>query len=730
MLSNRKMILDRLKNDIKGNITKIKLYEEYENGKTVYYNPVKGEICSDYSEDNSKAGVKDGCLKWYIFNDNGNNDKVTMILDHNTTATVAYNSTGKNTEMKEVKTALENDTKNWKNVARLISAEEIAEITNNKNWNSLKSTEFFYFETNTINPGTTCNNSSNCKYGWLFDRTNKMCTSSGCYNNSDVEIRGYWTSTKNIGKDNYVWNVGYGGSLGNALGGGDVTYTDRYGIRPVIEIEKDLVKKSGLTVYSNGSIIFYDPVKNEICTNYSENNSKTGVKDGCLKWYIFNDNKDNSSANLLLDHNTTGSVVWSSVNNTEMKEVKTALETDTKNWKNDARLITVDDVARITGADKILKFDSKKSYKRPVTDIETQMSWFYFDGKGSTYEEWQTQVANKNTKSKYAWIFDNLKECTNYGCNNEGDNLGYWTSNSINSNNTTSVWYIYSHGMLGGGDSTVGTWNGVRPVTKIDKAKIKLQEPNIVISSSLPSSITKGDKYDIVDKTKSIGYTTCESNIDGKINDTSTLSKGTHTITCSSTTGLDNKVSTTKKITVTYTAYTITNQNEDAIKKSTWYNYTDSSMYSHANADTIMITHNNAQSFLRYDFQTISGVTNHIFYAAVISYVESETLVPGLYIISAPTFASWNTTNETVSNFRNNISINTWTRISLRYKSKYDKLSNVMLSQSNGSGTGRAYYTGLMVIDLTKTFGSGNEPSVEWCDKHINYFEGTTTIYK
>ena len=242
MLSNRKMILDRLKSDIKGNITKVKLYKKYENGYSIYYNPVKGEICTDYSEDNSKTGVKEGCLKWYIFNDDGNKDTVNMILDHNTTASVAYNSTGKNTEMKEVKTALETDTKNWVNEARLISAEEIAEITNNKNWNSLKSTEFFYFETNTTEPGTTCNSNGECKYGWLFDRTNKACTNSGCYNDSDVSINGYWTSTKNIGKDNYVWNVGYGGSLGNALGGGDVTYTDRYGVRPVIEIEKSKIK--------------------------------------------------------------------------------------------------------------------------------------------------------------------------------------------------------------------------------------------------------------------------------------------------------------------------------------------------------------------------------------------------------------------------------------------------------------------------------------------------------
>ena len=33
---------------------------------------------------------------------------------------------------------------------------------------------------------------------------------------------------------------------------------------------------------------------------------------------------------------------------------------------------------------------------------------------------------------------------------------------------------------------------------------------------------------------------------------------------------------------------------------------------------------------------------------------------------------------------------------------------------------------GLMVIDLTATFGAGNEPSKEWCDENISYFDGTT----
>lgn len=41
-----------------------------------------------------------------------------------------------------------------------------------------------------------------------------------------------------------------------------------------------------------------------------------------------------------------------------------------------------------------------------------------------------------------------------------------------------------------------------------------------------------------------------------------------------------------------------------------------------------------------------------------------------------------------------------------------------------------AYFDGFTIIDLTETFGSGNEPDKEWCDRNIDYFDGTTTIYK
>ena len=33
-------------------------YKKYENGTAIYYNPVEGKICSDYTEANSKTGTK------------------------------------------------------------------------------------------------------------------------------------------------------------------------------------------------------------------------------------------------------------------------------------------------------------------------------------------------------------------------------------------------------------------------------------------------------------------------------------------------------------------------------------------------------------------------------------------------------------------------------------------------------------------------------------------------
>lgn len=45
------------------------------------------------------------------------------------------------------------------------------------------------------------------------------------------------------------------------------------------------------------------------------------------------------------------------------------------------------------------------------------------------------------------------------------------------------------------------------------------------------------------------------------------------------------------------------------------------------------------------------------------------------------------------------------------------------------NGSAVCYRKELLIVDLTESFGSGNEPDKEWCDANIPYFVGTTYIY-
>ncbi|MEI3499789.1 MAG: type II secretion system protein [Bacilli bacterium] len=219
-------------NDAKKQAAKDSFYENGTAVTAVYYNPETGKKCDDYTEKNSTTGTKSGCMKWYVFNDKEENATVNVILDHNTTANVAYNSTGSNSEMKEVKEALENDTKDWKNTARLITANEIAKITGNTVFDASKENQdWFYLDSN--NQTQTANSTNKSKYAWLFDYTYD-CTNYGC-NTSDSSTLtlGYWTSTTETGTTNHAWRVFSSGDL-------TIDYVDTpdSGIRPVITISK------------------------------------------------------------------------------------------------------------------------------------------------------------------------------------------------------------------------------------------------------------------------------------------------------------------------------------------------------------------------------------------------------------------------------------------------------------------------------------------------------------
>ena len=215
-----------------GEVKKVSTTKKFENGTAVYYNPETGRKCSE-SESKSTTGTKSGCMKWYVFNDKSGNATVNVILDHNTTAGVAYNSTGNNSEMKEVADTLKKDTSTWKNTARLITANEVAKITGHPTFDASKEYQIlFCLDTNQPDTTTWCSKAQGTsKYAWLFDYTID-CTDYGC-NTPDSGTAGYWTSTQFKDNSTNAWLVSRSGSLLTY----DITIADR-GVRPVITISK------------------------------------------------------------------------------------------------------------------------------------------------------------------------------------------------------------------------------------------------------------------------------------------------------------------------------------------------------------------------------------------------------------------------------------------------------------------------------------------------------------
>jgi len=245
--------------------------------EVVYYDVGNGIAgCTNYHEDNSKTGYngmnptgnQTNCLKFYKYAEDATTK--TMILDHNTTATVAWYPTGTNqygpsTASGYVLDRLKSDTASWQGTiepsnylmdqtgqtsntkytidysgykARLITAQEITYITGNTGWDETStSSNWYYFHDFSQNiyagRGDVCA-SSGCTYGWLYDRTTIGCESYGCLNDSDVETYGYWTASSYASNSNGAWYVYYDGDVRSNL----VSYSGSGGVRPVITISK------------------------------------------------------------------------------------------------------------------------------------------------------------------------------------------------------------------------------------------------------------------------------------------------------------------------------------------------------------------------------------------------------------------------------------------------------------------------------------------------------------
>ncbi len=207
------------------------------NGDIVYYNPESNAKCPSASAV-STSGTKTGCMKWYAlnFSDTGNTT-VNLLLDHNTTLSVAFNSDNISTTMKEVAASLISDTSTWNATlnARLITAAEIAQIVGYDEFASTQNE--VYIDTLT---STAPESLSDYHYGWLYDRLNIACKeTSNCPNNIEntpetSTLWGYWTSTARWGS---VWAMDRDSRIHSVL----PTTNSGIGVRPVITVSKTKV---------------------------------------------------------------------------------------------------------------------------------------------------------------------------------------------------------------------------------------------------------------------------------------------------------------------------------------------------------------------------------------------------------------------------------------------------------------------------------------------------------
>ena len=235
--------------------SQLNVNKKYENGEVVYFNVSTGKQCTNYIESQSNTGVKEGCMKFYAFNDSERSDTVKLLLDHNTTVAVGYEDNSVSSG--DALTSLKTDTNLWIGTieqtqlgnnykARLITAEEISKIIGFDLGESPYYNNY-YFDSKTSEQSSTCTvgNTTGCEYGWLNDRTSTICTSYGCLNNSDIVTDGYWTSTYYYEKEengyaydyDLVWKITEVSSLvcgqAEAFGSSDLS-----GVRPVIEVSK------------------------------------------------------------------------------------------------------------------------------------------------------------------------------------------------------------------------------------------------------------------------------------------------------------------------------------------------------------------------------------------------------------------------------------------------------------------------------------------------------------
>lgn len=132
-------------------------------------------------------------------------------------------------------------------------------------------------------------------------------------------------------------------------------------------------------------------------------------------------------------------------------------------------------------------------------------------------------------------------------------------------------------------------------------------------------------------------------------------------------------------------------------------------------------------------FNHINGEKNHIYYASNWMYTTAKGTN---YCYTTFNFYYDNTSHWSYPPTGYQSNLNVWEKKStVQTAPNVDDLQ-IGFAAADYGGTDRAqdcYADGVVIIDLTETFGEGNEPCTTtdktWCDANLDYFDGTKTVY-
>lgn len=120
---------------------------------------------------------------------------------------------------------------------------------------------------------------------------------------------------------------------------------------------------------------------------------------------------------------------------------------------------------------------------------------------------------------------------------------------------------------------------------------------------------------------------------------------------------------------------------------------------------------------------TIPLNPEHIYYARVEGYQEAAygtaeiywpVAEPHIFNVNVGSGRTWNLYSMVIDRASFNAG-------NYSFRLDFNSMHNNYINSS-------IWYDGWMIIDLTEAFGSGKEPSKEWCDENITYFVGTKAL--